>query len=78
MELVRSPEEVNSQQGAFKIMKRAPLSSQHHRRQLHHSSNQALSIEERKKAMTFEERKVAYEEARARIFSDLEEPKSQP
>ncbi|KAI8328102.1 single-stranded nucleic acid binding R3H [Chlamydoabsidia padenii] len=81
MDLVRSPEDINSQQGAFKIMKRAPLSSQHQYRK-HHShnsnNNQELSIEERKKAMTFEERKMAYEEARARIFSDLEESQPQP
>ncbi|ORZ04258.1 hypothetical protein BCR42DRAFT_429351, partial [Absidia repens] len=78
MELVSSPEEGLEQQSTFKIMKRAPLSSHHNHRRHHRNNNQGLSIEERKKGMTFEERKLAYEEARARIFSDLEETQPQP
>ncbi|KAI8099258.1 uncharacterized protein BX664DRAFT_320865 [Halteromyces radiatus] len=79
IDLVSSPEEQQqSQQSTFKIMKRTPLSSQHQRRRQQQDSNQQdMSIEERKKGMTYEQRKMAYEEARARIFSDLEEQQTQ-
>lgn len=51
----------------FKIMRRSAGSSPSSR-----NSNADDSSKEGRKNMTFEERKTAYEEARARIFQDLE------
>ncbi|CAO3648633.1 unnamed protein product [Cunninghamella blakesleeana] len=84
---VKQPENGDSSnQNAFKIMRRTPInnhghrhrhSNHHHQHQHHHNyNNDDESSEDKKKILSYEERKTAYEIARARIFSDLEEKQS--
>ncbi|KAI8059567.1 single-stranded nucleic acid binding R3H [Gongronella butleri] len=67
-ELVKSPDDSDSacaeSPGQFKIMKRDPAAAQ--RQQL----QQQQQVNAEKKVLTLEERRLAYEQARARIFND--------